>query len=471
MKEGVVFRQGRKVHISDRQKASESWCCEFVLLPLLACVSLIGFVAYLYQKEAYFLAQQEAFAELKGEVVSLPDAEASTLQDHWSRADANIMHFSGRYNASVSDSAFNLRFDHVLKLHRHTEYCQWQETSYEECQTCKRKKSNGEEESYSCNCVRQYSYIKAWRPHRILSMGFDQPANHHNPQRDPFPSTDIFSGDAKVGVVQISHSIVQKLQGQMDPVTFSPNGHEFRPGFFKRMWFSIFGEPNMRYDSLEQLRPFHESLAFREHHFVFTNTWEGWFFSAYDMPVWQRAIRGFGQWLEGSLFDWQIGDLYDMVGGCTPGDLRSRFYVVDPEDISVLGQIESIENKGYRVVPYRTSNNFPVGIIHVGEYSSSELFAFETMSAKNACKWARFGVFLSAAAATFFLTRFGFFDSVGYLPPMCAVLGIGLILMSLVWAIVYGNDSWTIGFGVCGCIAVGYSMQSPANVKCGKKLG
>jgi hypothetical protein len=470
MKTGFVFRHGRRVRISDEQKACENACLSYCL-PILCLCGTTFLVYQLYSKEAYFVAQQGAFAEVENEVQMLPDAGASTLREHISSSGKNIMHFTGNYSATVGDSAFNLRFDHALKIQRKTEYCQWMEHSHDDCQTCKRRGNDGKEETYSCNCVRQYTYVKMWRDHLVPSFGFDQPANHHNPMRDPFPSTAIFSGDAKVGAIQILPGITENLRAHLDPLTFSPGGRPFKPGFLTRMWHEIFGEPATRFEEMERLRPFYESNAFNEHHFVYTNTWEGWFFSAYEMPTWQRVVRGFGQWLEGSLLDWQIGDLYDMANGCTPGDLRIRYYIADPEEISVVGQIQKTATEVYRAVPYRTSKDFPVGIMHAGQHSADDLFAAETLLAKSECRWARFLNLLSGMGAIYLIVYFGLWDPSSWPACIGASVGISLIFMSLVWVAAYGlsdwsggdSDIWTVIVGSCGAILTSASMrQKPA---------
>ena len=63
-------------------------------------------------------------------------------------------------------------------------------------------------ESYDCNCRDTYEYVKAWRSHRILSIGFDQPGNHHNPMRDPFPSQRVHAHNAEAGVFHVDHAVM-----------------------------------------------------------------------------------------------------------------------------------------------------------------------------------------------------------------------------------------------------------------------
>ena len=88
------------------------------------------------------------------------------------------------------------------------------------------------------------------------------------------------------------------------------------PGFLENAFAFVFGErPQPRFEDVRKLRNFELSDAHVHHNFVYTNTREGWFFSPHTEETWFRVLRGFGQFLEGSAMDWQIGDLYDMYNG------------------------------------------------------------------------------------------------------------------------------------------------------------
>ena len=92
---------------------------------------------------------------------------------------------SDEISGTVGDAAFGVELDKALKIQRYTEYCQWQESSVDRCEKCTRSKTkDGKtyQETYDCNCVREFVYVKGWRNHRINSLLFDQPAAHHNPQ-------------------------------------------------------------------------------------------------------------------------------------------------------------------------------------------------------------------------------------------------------------------------------------------------
>jgi len=472
MKDGVVIRQGRTVATGDGGgNVTCNWCFTMILLPFIAVATMVGCVGHLYKSESFFHDQQVAFAEVRDKVVELPWVSPTTTHALKS-ANKEIVHFMGPYSANVSDLDFGLSFDHALKLHRYTEYCQWAESQEESCERCTRKDNNGNEEQYDCNCARTYYYMKRWVPSRIFSMGFDQPANHHNPQRDPFPSADIFSHDAKVDPVLLTYPLLRNLRAKQRPVTYSTGGKAFEPGMLTRFWRWLTGKPEMRFEDKKQLESLESSVAFTRDHFVFTNTWEGWFFSAYEEEHWLRIARGFGQFLEGSLLDWQIGDFYDMYNGCTAGDIRSRFYLSDPEEVSVIGELvagSAGAADAFKLWPHQASNNFDIGIIHGGSYSPHALFSMQTHIAHNQAFWSRFFNLFAGAGAVYMLIHFGLWSPVAgsYRRRIGASIGIGVTLMALTWAVVYGfsdwsgRDSalWTVANGIGGIALMCVSLQ------------
>jgi hypothetical protein len=200
MQEGVVIRQGRSYRVPDASPADlqAQQQCSQCIFTTLAIAAAVGATYALYVNESYYFAQQAAFGAAAGGVRTIfgPGGGEGTPPP----ADGALVHLaSDDFTASVGDGAFGLRLPQAVKLERQTEYCQWQESSSTNCETCTRRNSDGEDEEYDCNCVQTFHYVKMWRSHRILSTFFDQPANHHNPQRDPYPSSSFVSTDTTVG--------------------------------------------------------------------------------------------------------------------------------------------------------------------------------------------------------------------------------------------------------------------------------
>jgi hypothetical protein len=68
----------------------------------------------------------------------------------------------------------------------------------------------------------------------------------------------------------------------------------------------------------------------------FTYVGDGYFFSAFQASRNANLFKYFMQYLKGTLFDWHIGDL---MPSCEAGDIRIRYDVEDPMDVSILGQV------------------------------------------------------------------------------------------------------------------------------------
>jgi len=114
-----------------------------------------------------------------------------------------------KLESSASDDAFGIKLRHTLHLRRNTQYCQWQQHSTQRCERCSDgRDSQGNSKYKDCNCVRTYHYVKGWHNHRIPSLAFDQPAAHHNPQRDPYPSADFYAQDARIGSTSIDPALI-----------------------------------------------------------------------------------------------------------------------------------------------------------------------------------------------------------------------------------------------------------------------
>ena len=137
---------------------------------------------------------------------------------------------SGPLRSTATDNGFGVAVDGALALKRTTEYCQWQEFASQHCQTCSRtvrgKDGTSSTESYSCNCVTEYSYVKSWRRYRVPSVLFNQPAAHYNPQRDPWPSVPVTPAvegaiveDRRSGVAaHLSSDLLQRARVPWRPV-------------------------------------------------------------------------------------------------------------------------------------------------------------------------------------------------------------------------------------------------------------
>jgi hypothetical protein len=101
-------------------------------------------------------------------------------------------------------------------------------------------------------------------------------------------------------------------------------------------------------------------------------------------------LKKFVQWREGSLLDYQFGDL---VPSCTAGDIRVSYYVIDPPggSLSGLGKLvrtvptggavgEGVEQgRGpkWTLDLHTTRKGRPLGLLRAGSFSASALMDTE----------------------------------------------------------------------------------------------
>ncbi len=268
----------------------------------------------------------DSFHEIKSEIVTIdPSSLPSLLPLN------RPVHFSAPLSrANVEDTSFGIFLDNSLKLRRQTEYCQWNEFATDQCETCTRslqaKDGTTSTESYSCNCVRQYSYLKNWQSFRINSLLFNQPAAHYNPQRDPYPSSEFASHDAEVGVLQLSPALVNHIRAPDRKVIWT-NTAQREPKWYDYIFHPVqrfFGwKDNSRYEYFSRMIvSFRGSVAFLLDNFLYIG--DGYFYSPFEASMHMNVLKYFMEWVEGSLFDWQLGDI---VHSCQAGDIRVHFSV------------------------------------------------------------------------------------------------------------------------------------------------
>merc|ERR1712172_444800 len=119
------------------------------------------------------------------------------------------------------------------------------------------------------------------------------------------------------------------------------------------------------------------SLEHNKHESGFVYVGDGYFFSPFKESEYGNIFKYFMQYVEGSIFDWQIGDL---MPSCTAGDIRISYTVQDPEDISILGEAASTTHEKLsskeanspqlKIQPIQTKNGHNVGLVHKGLHTA-----------------------------------------------------------------------------------------------------
>jgi len=399
---------GRTVRLGD---GSRDAVCRGALLLLLLATFLAAVPYLLVRAELEFRDRVLAFSEAAAAGVCQASASASDHQAlrtlETCAGHAGPVHLSSDEVAgSVSDPAFGVVLDKALRLDRHTEYCQWSEHAVDTCDTCTRsaKDSDGRDvrEQFKCNCRRTFSYVKAWRSHRINSLLFDQPAAHHNPQRDPYPSSSIFSSDARIGDVALGaevldngHATLRARSRRVNWTATAARQPRFYDGFWNWLEASVLPESvagwfsdTTRYEQLGKLAHAHETEAAAQHNFVYVGQGDGYFFSPHRPDVSETLLKLFFQHLEGSLLDWQLGDL---MPSCTAGDIRVSFRTKDPQQLSAVGDLVDGRSR-HELTLYTTSRGYQLGLAHAGISEWEDMFEYEASDAKVCGGSARGGV-------------------------------------------------------------------------------
>ena len=217
-------------------------------------------------------------------------------------------------------------------------------------------------------------------------------------------------------------------------------------------WYWLWKTPKMRYEDARSLNRFRDSPAAVSHNFVYTGK-GGYFYSPYLMSDRDRIIKLFFQWAEGSLLDFQLGDIipsctagkvYGFPNWClyqmTPsslthslshthshtltlthslshthsrfrsqsysyfyskGDIRVSYSVKDPKRVSGVGGIQTgsrgslFGERPITLTSHVTKNtNRSVGLLHEGFLSTDEMIAVEAWASKQFTLFARAIFFL-----------------------------------------------------------------------------
>ena len=309
------YRTGRTISTGDRYDSNASTSPFYTWIKIvLFFLSMVIIPWIVFATEQEFYACMTAFATIQKTIVTTKSQcqSNSSLRECLSDMnDGQAVHVSARrndgrdmyaLNGSVSDNVFNVKISSALQLHRRTEYCQWQETSTEICDKC----SSGNSTTYLCNCRRTYHYVKAWRPHLINSLFFDQPAAHHNPQRIGYPSLSIVSTDMTVDDVDVqpavlsnSHATLRVNAGTRRRVEWTLDGRPEPSNWFSSLFSSWFrwGPPS-RIEPLYSLHELRFSEAASRERFMYVGQ-GGYFFSPYVASQYETAFKYFMEYVEG----------------------------------------------------------------------------------------------------------------------------------------------------------------------------
>ncbi|KAL9650212.1 hypothetical protein ABK040_014868 [Willaertia magna] len=329
----TTTRIGKSRIISKFEKNIENQCAKF-LFHLLFILFFLSLPYYLFKTELHHYLMEESFQSILNEIQPIIDPIYSKPLIE-NNGQLIYLHLPSndyiKLDENLLDQDFGLEFTSAFEMKRKVEYCQWIENSHDEEYT------DRDGETYT---VRTYSYTKGWVDHLIPSIFFNQPANHHNPQRNPFPNMDLIAqGIQLANNYHIgSNNLISKHKIPLRKIDFT----------------------------IRELQKCGRTIANSEPH-NFKYIGNGYFFSPYQSSNLEKAIKLFGQFLEGSLLDWQIGDLFS---NCEAGDIRISFYQAKPLPGAGISIIAKQVNERGELDTFIAQNGFHVGLIHEGSYST-----------------------------------------------------------------------------------------------------
>ena len=480
-------RRGRTYQqVGANDKSGINAFCSVIFIVLLLTIPPIILLASERSRYTRYITLSDA---LNSDVVELNEKHNMNEQSLRSIPPGTLVHgTSTSINTLATDPDTNINIPGALSLRRNTEYCQWQEISSQHCQTCERtvkaRDGSTKEEKYQCNCITQYNYIKGWKNYKINSLLFDQPGAHHNPQRDPLPSRMFVGDDVTVRFhedVSVHEdtdedsktdkkdlaSVTSKLDGNMlssgvrnqpwRQVDFVPHGVAPPPSFISRI-LSFFGRSQrVRYEPLQLLKDTTTSQAAIQDNFVYVGQ-GGYFFSPYESSTASKLFNYFAQYLEGSLFDYQMGDLIGL-GSCTAGDIRFKYSVQDPREISVLGQLRKVGDSGEVQITPRllkglgNEKDSSIGLVHSGRHSAEDMLLAEDSDSLLKAVVIRVILFVWAIAASRVVgAAFGREIGESSLAVQFeAAVGLFSTFVGGLWAYIWGMSS----IETLGCITTG----------------
>mmetsp|Transcript_71577 Transcript_71577/g.116032 ORF Transcript_71577/g.116032 Transcript_71577/m.116032 type:complete len:478 (+) Transcript_71577:196-1629(+) len=378
-----------------------------------------------------------------------------SLEDCYAHSARGPVHISSNaISGTVGDEDFGVTIDKALQLNRHTEYCQWMQHTHDQCDTCSKTSTDSKGKkmttSKKCNCRRTYTYVKTWRNHRINSLLFDQPAAHHNPQRDPFPAAAFFSSDARVGEVDLDVQVLKNkhssLRGTTRNVNWTPAAQrevQWYDGAWR--WLETYVLPETvsnwfvdttRYEYLQNLKHARSSRAGTDSNFVYVGQNRGYFFSPYAPSAHEFLFKMFVEHLEGSLLDWQIGDL---MPSCTAGDIRVSYRTKDPDRLSAIGRLVDGRERA-RLTLFTTSRNYQLGLAHEGIHEFGDMFETEAVDAKWSCLLLRALMIIWAIVPSHLVAAF-FAKELTTTSEVCtSCIGIVGTILPVAWATIWKQD-------------------------------
>lgn len=348
------MRVGRTYVYERGSSKNQLWSCGFVGV----CVSALA--VYLAVTGYGMLGEYRDVSASLGALIVHPSANSNVPDPAHNGDVVHVTIAPGELatDHALYDPAFQLSVPGAVTLERRVEYCQWQEHVHERTE---RSSDNSDTE----RVVRTYTYTKGWQSAPINSLFFDQPAAHFNPQRQPVAAGRVdTAGITSARGYRIAAQDAQRLRA---PTTT----YSFRP---------------------ESLQHFLTSPAAVNDKFFYTGS-NGWFLSKYTPSTAEKAMRMAFEYAEGTLLDFQLGDLFSV---CDAGDVR----VALEGKVPVGGvSVVALQSPDGTLTPFRTLQGRPMMLLQEGQHTVPEMVDAEVGARFRSLLWHAAGVLASTALA------------------------------------------------------------------------
>jgi hypothetical protein len=305
-----------------------------VVLVLVAIGGAIAALMFRHEYREYVAARESVVVQEAGPEPS-PYHAGSVV--HMAVEPAGV-----RPQRSAYDPGFGLTATGAFTLQREAQFCQWVQTHVDHTT----KHSDGTE-----TVTRTYYYSKQWVPTPLISLGYDQPAAHHNPLRNPYPSGTVDQVDVTLNSgFTLPAPLAASVRVEEAPVL------HWRP---------------------EHLGQFITSPAVAHEKFFYTGN-NGWFYSKHEPSTAENMFRTAMMFAEGTLLDFQIGDLFAT---CTAGDVRVRYRAKLPSGgVSVVAQ--QVDASGLLGTFRPPQSSKDMALVHEGIHDADTMFLVAAADAR-----------------------------------------------------------------------------------------
>ncbi len=193
-----------------------------IIAALFGLVFFIVAIGLLAWNESRAVTALRGLGEASKEIVEVTPSPVDPT------ANGKLVHLTGPIvtHGPLSDPAFNVTKDGVIRLQRRVEMYQWKQS--EDSQTSNSLGGGS-------TTTKTYSYSKTWSDEAIDSSRFKRPANHENPDM-PFTKRIVTSQDATLGDRTITQPLLSELDDfeALPPPSSPPDGFTVENGLLYR---------------------------------------------------------------------------------------------------------------------------------------------------------------------------------------------------------------------------------------------